>query len=242
LNLAYAATTNDNAIATAAPTGQIYTVAPGSVPVSLTFTTDDAREATALQVTTPLSALPAGWSSTASSFSCAGFSSGTGCQLLLTYAPTAPANSTLILGYTYLNNAAQTKTGSVSVAYRATTNDNVVGTAVPAAPAVSISGSGLPTTAGVTVTFTTDDGNPATNLIVTTDLATLGSLNSGWSSAAGSFTCATLGTGTGCQLGLMYAPTMATSGAPSLNLNYSYNDNSGTAKSGSVSIPYTAVP
>jgi hypothetical protein len=41
-------------------------------------------------------------------------------------------------------------------------------------------------------------------------------------------------------LGLLYAPTLVDSGT--LSLNYSYNDNSGTAKTGSVSIPYTATP
>ena len=237
LNLNYAATTNDNAVATAAPTGQIYTVAPGSVPVSVTFTTDDAREATALVVTSGLSALPAGWSSTASSFSCSGFSSGTGCQLLLTYAPTLAASGTLILSYTYLNNAGQSKSGSVNIAYRATTNDNVVGTAVPAMPAVSISGTGMPATAAVTVTFTTDDGNPASGLAITSDLT---ALPAGWSSASASFACATVSAGTVCQLGLLYAPTLVANSM--LSLNYSYIDNSGTAKTSSVSIPYTATP
>ena len=238
LNLNYAATTNDNAIATAAPTGQINAVAPsGSVPVSVTFTTDDAREATALQLTSSLSALPAGWSSTASSFSCSGFSSGTGCQLVLTYAPTLAGSGTLILSYAYLNNAGQSKSGSVNITYLATANDNVVGTAVPAMPAVSISGSGMPATAPVTVTFATDDGNPASGLAITSDLT---ALPAGWSSASTSFTCATVSAGTVCQLGLLYAPTLAASGT--LSLNYSYNDNSGTPKSGSVSIPYTATP
>jgi len=237
LNLDYAATTNDNAIATAAPSGQIYTVAPGSVPVSVTFTTDDAREATALQLTSSLSALPAGWSSTATSFSCSGFSSGNGCQLPLLYAPTTAGSGTLILGYTYINNAGQSKSGSVNIAYRATTNDNVVGTAVPAMPAVSISGSGMPATAAVTVTFITDDGNPASGLAITSDLT---ALPAGWSSASASFACATVSAGTVCQLGLLYAPTMVANST--LSLNYSYNDNSGTAKAGSVSISYTATP
>jgi len=237
LNLNYAATTNDNAVATASPTGQINAVAPlGSVPVSVTFTTDDASEATALQVTSGLSALPAGWSSTAS-FSCSGFSSGSGCQLLLTYAPALAGSGTLVLGYTYINNAGQSKSGSVNIAYLATTNDNVVGTAVPATAAVSISGSGMPATAAVTVTFATDDGNPAGGLAITSDLT---ALPAGWSSASASFACATVSAGTVCQLGLLYAPTIVDSGT--LPLNYSYNDNSGTAKTGSVSILYTATP
>jgi hypothetical protein len=235
LNLAYAATTNDNAIATASPTGQINAVAPsGSQAVSVTFTTDDGRPATALQLTSSLSALPAGWSSTATSFSCSGFSSGNGCRLPLMYSPTVASSGTLTLSYAYINNAGQSKSASVNVAYRATTNDNIVATSSPTSPTVSV-GSGTPVT--VTVTFTTDDGNPASGLSVTSDL---GALPSGWSSASGSFACAKVSTGAACQLGLVYAPTAVAGGT--LSLNFSYDDNSGTAKTGSANIPYAATP
>ncbi|MGB6308518.1 MAG: hypothetical protein WBF89_12025 [Steroidobacteraceae bacterium] len=231
LNLAYAATTNDNAVATVSPTGQIAVVAPtGTQAVSLTFTTDDGRTATALQLTSSLSTLPAGWTSTATSFACAGFGSGTGCQLPLTYAPTTAGNGTLILNYSYLSNSGAAKTGSVSIAYRATTNDNIVGAASPASLAV-FTNSNNP----VTVTFTTDDGNPASGLSVTSNLS---ALPAGWSSPSGSFTCATVSTGTGCQLGLTYTPTAAGNGT--LSLTYGYNDDSGTAKTGTVSIVYAA--
>ena len=234
LNLAYAATTNDNVVATASPTGQINAVAPsGTQPVMVTFTTDDGRPATALQLTTSLSLLPAGWSSTATSFSCSGLSSGSGCQLPLTFAPTAPSSGTLALAYTYLNNAGQPKTGSLNIAYRATTNNNVVGTPLPNPVAVVTNSS-----TAVNITFTTDDTNLATNLAVTSNLSALPA--AGWTSTSSSFTCSAVSTGTSCQLGLTYAPTAVDSGT--LSLNYTYNDDSGTAKSGSVSIPYTAVP
>jgi hypothetical protein len=237
LNLNYAATTNDNAIATASPTGQINDVAPsGSQAVSVTFTTDDGRPATALQLTSDLTMLPAGWSSSASSFACSGFNSGSGCQLPLTYAPATVGSGTLVLSYAYINNAGQSKLGSVNIAYRATTDDVIVWSAIPASPMVSI-GSGMP--AAVAITFDTDDGNPASGFSITSDLT---ALPSGWTSSSASFACATVSTGSGCQLGLSYAPTVVTSGTPSLNLNYSYNDNSGTAKNGSLSIPYSATP
>jgi hypothetical protein len=142
------------------------------------------------------------------------------------------------LSYTYINNAGQSKLGSVNIAYLATTDDIIVWSALPAAPTASISG--MP--AAVTITFTTDDGNPVSGFSITSDLTALGVLNGGWSSASASFACATVSTGGGCQLGLIYAPTLVTSGSPSLNLNYSYNDNSGTAKTGSLSIPYSATP
>ena len=239
LNVTYAATTNDNAVATVSPTGQINAVlGQGSQPVSVTFTTDDGRPATALQLTSSLSALPAGalpagWSSTATTFSCSGFSSGNGCQLPLTYAPTSPGSGTLLLNYTYLNNAGESKTGAVSIAYRATANNTIVGTPSQTSLAV-VTGSITP----ITVTFTTNDGNPATGLLLTSSLTTL---PGGWSSTAGSFSCSSVSTGTTCQLSLTYAPTIPTTLASNtLSLTYSYNNNSGTPETGTVSIPYVA--
>jgi hypothetical protein len=232
LNVAYAATTNDNAVATPTPTGQINAVAPsGTQAVSVTFTTDDGRPATALQLTGGLSTLPAGWSSPATSFSCSGFSSGSGCQLPLTYAPAVTGSGTLALNYTYISNAGRTKSGSVDIAYFATTDDNIVWTPNPASLAVS-AGSSTP----VTITFTTDDSNIASGFSVTSGLSTL---PSGWSSTSSSFGCSTVSTGSGCQLSLTYAPT--TPGGGTLSFTYAYNDNTGTAKTGSVSIAYTAM-
>jgi hypothetical protein len=233
LNLNFAATTNDNSVATASPTGQINAVVGlGAQMVAVTFTTDDGRTATDLQLTSNLAALPAGWSSTATSFSCSGFGSGSACQLPLTYTPTAAGNGTLILAYSYMNNAAESKTGSVNIAYQSTTNNNIVATPSPSSLTVS-SGSSTP----VTVTFTTDDGNPASGLTVTT---ALGTLPAGWSSGSTGFNCTLVGAGSGCQLELAYAPTAADSGT--LSLTYNYNSDSGAPKTGSVSIPYTAAP
>jgi hypothetical protein len=42
----------------------------------------------------------------------------------------------------------------------------------------------------------------------------------------------------GCELALSYAPTAADSGT--VTLGFSYTNNSGTAKTGTISIPYTA--
>jgi hypothetical protein len=47
-------------------------------------------------------------------------------------------------------------------------------------------------------------------------------------------------TGSGCQLALSYAPTAMDSG--SVTLNYTYTNNSGIAKTGTVAISYTATP
>jgi hypothetical protein len=231
LNIPYAATTNDNVIGTAAPSGQITAMlgSPGQ-PVSVTFTTDDGRLATALQLTSSLTTLPAGWSASAGAFSCSVVTSGTTCQLMLTYAPTGVDNGTLNLGYAYVNNAGESKSGSVGIPYQTTTNDNVVGTANPTAVAAVTGSSNL-----VAVTFTTDDGNFASGLS-----ADLSALPLGWTAPASSFACASVSVGTTCQVTLTYAPTAAASGT--LAFGFSYVNSAGTAKTGTVSIPYSAAP
>jgi hypothetical protein len=231
LNIEYAATTNDNVVGTASPAGQINAVVGlGTQAVAVTFTTDDGRPATALQLTSSLTALPAGWSSSAGSFGCSGLNVGGLCQLPLTYAPTAAGSGTLSLSFSYKNNAGEPKTGTVNIAYRATTDDNVVWTPNPSLLAARTGGS-----TNVTVAFTTDDGNPASALSVTSALT---SLPAGWSSASNSFGCTSV-SGTGCVLSLTYAPTVAASGT--LSLGFSYANDSGFLKTGTVSIAYNAI-
>jgi hypothetical protein len=231
LNIPYAATTNDNVAGTAVPTGQITAMlASPSQPISVTFTTDDGRLATALQVTSNLTALPAGWSASSGVFNCSAVTTGTTCQLLLAYAPTGVDNGTLNLGYTYVNNAGQSKSGTVGIPYQTTTNDNIVGTANPTTLAAVTGSSNV-----VTVTFTTDDGNFASGLS-----ADLSALPLGWTAPASSFACASVSVGATCQVSLTYAPTAAASGT--LAFGFSYVNSAGTAKTGTVSIPYTAAP
>jgi hypothetical protein len=232
-DIPYAATTDDNVVATAAPSGQIAAIVGEVTPSgAVTFTTDDARTGTQLLLTTDLAALPAGWSSPDASFSCAGVAAGTSCQLPLSYAPAAADSGTLTLRYSYLNNAGQAKSGSLNVPYMATTDDNVVSTANPAALNVA---TGSSTT--VSVTFATDDGNPASSFSVTSGLA---SLPLGWSSSGGTFACASISGGTLCQLTLTYQPASADSGT--LSLGFSYTNDSGSVKNGTVLIPYAAGP
>ncbi len=231
VSVPYATSVHDNVVGMASPPGQITVITEGSHLVSVTFATDDGNTATGLALTTDLTALPAGWSSSSPSFACATVSTGTGCQFALTYAPTAVSpNSTLTLNFSYLDNSGTSKTGSVSIPYSATADDNIKGNASPAS---------ISTTAGsntaVNVTFTTDDGNPASSLQVTTDLS---SLPFGWSAATSSFSCNSVSTGTGCQLGLTYAPAAGANDV--LTLGFNYVDNAGNSKSGSVSIPYQA--
>jgi hypothetical protein len=231
-NLTYAATTNDNVVATPSPSGQINAeINTGTQAVSVVFTTDDGRLATAVRLTTSLAALPSGWSSPMSSFACPSVSSGSACTLSLAYQPTEAGPGTLTLKYSYKNNAGQVKTGSLNIPYRGTTDDTVAGTPGPSS---SISGVTGKSTA-VTVTFATDDGYPASALTVTSGLDLL---PAGWTSTSTTFACATVSAGMTCQLPLTYAPTAV--GTGTLTFGYSYTNDAGFAKTGTVSIAYRA--
>ena len=232
VNIEYAATTDDNAVATAAPSGQVNAiVGMGSQTVVATFTTDDGRPATALRLTSDLTALPPGWSSTDSSLTCSGFSSGTSCQLPLTYTPTGAGSGTLTLTYTYLNDAGASRTGSLNIPFRATTDDNVEGTPTQSTVAVQAGNS-----ATVDIVFATDDGNPASALSVTSGLD---SLPAGWS-GPGTLSCASVSAGAICDLSLTYAPSAAAAGT--LTLGFSYTNNSGVVKTGTAFVGYVATP
>jgi len=226
----YEGTTNNNVIATPAPAGQIVVVVGGgSQKMSVNFTTDDGNPATALKVSTDLTSLPAGWSSTTHAFSCASVSIGSGCQLSLSFDPTSFGAGTLALNYGYTDDFGTAKTGLLDIAYAATVHNNVVGVAVPASV---VSPVGNPPV-DVPVTFTTDDGHPATNLQLTSNLT---ALPAGWSSAASSFGCTSVSAGTICQLPLHFTAAIGATGT--LQLTYTYLDDAGSAKSGSVNIAY----
>ena len=228
----YAGTSHNNLVGTAAPSGQVNaTAGAGGRNVTVTFTTDDGHPASNIALTTNLTSLPAGWASTAPSFNCANASVGNGCQLALTYTPLAADSGTLVLQYTFDDNSGAAQSGSVNIPYVATSDNSVVGTASPTGQITVAAGGSQP----VTVTFTTDDGNPASALSVTTDLSTL---PTGWSSASPTFNCASVASGSGCQLALTYAPLAGGSGT--LSLNYAYTNHSGAARTGSVAIPYQA--
>src|ERR1700733_9808667 len=97
ISIPYEAIAQNNVVATVSPAGQINAAVGGGVQsVSINFTTDTDNAATDsaatnLAVTTNLASLPAGWTSASAGFSCAIVSSGSGCQLVLAYAPTAAA-------------------------------------------------------------------------------------------------------------------------------------------------------
>jgi hypothetical protein len=233
LNIPYSTTTNGTVVATAEPMGQVNAVAKtGSQVVTVTFTTGDGKAARNLAVLSDLSTLPAGWSSSSTRFTCGGVSTGNGCQLTLNYAPATIASGTLSLNYSYLDAGGTYNVGSFNIAYAATTNDNVVGAAVPSGEVDAIVGSASP---AITVTFTTDDGRPATALELTTSLT---SLPVGWLSSLTSLACSGVNGGTSCRLPLSYTPTGPDSGT--LALPYRYVNDAGQAKTGTVNIPYRA--
>lgn len=231
LNLSYAGTTTNAVVAHTSPAGQVNATLGGSQPVILTFTTDDGLSATNFEINSGLDVLPGGWTHSAGNASCGLVSVGNGCQVELTYAPTSVGTGTLPLGYGYLDNSGNSRTGTINIAFAATANNN-------ATAAVSPSGQ-IAVTAGasesLTITFTSDDGNPLTGFTVTSDLQ---SLPSGWSSASSSLDCATVSSGSGCELDLTYAPSGAASGTA--QINFSYVNHAGMTRNESVSIPYVA--
>ena len=229
VTIPYAATTDDNVLATPSTMGEIDSMVGSTQSLAVTFTTDDGRAATGLTISSGLTPLPSGWSSP-SAFACVTVESGTGCQLTLSYAPTAAGSGTVTLGYAYMNNAGESKSGTLSIPYRATANDNVVATANPLSVTATTGSSN-----SVMVTFTTDDGNLASGFS-----ADLSMLPADWSSAAPSISCATVSTGSSCSLSLTYAPSVAA--MSTLSFTFAYTNNAGISKTGSASIPYSASP
>ncbi|MGO9931678.1 MAG: hypothetical protein ACLPV8_07685 [Steroidobacteraceae bacterium] len=132
VTLSYAATVANNVAAYLAPTGEIDAIAGASKQnVLVNFTTDDGNAATGLALSTNLTALPQGWSSATSNFTCAVVSTGNGCQLALAYAPAAAAAGTLSLNYTYMDDTGAARSAALNVPYAAIAHDTVVASASP---------------------------------------------------------------------------------------------------------------
>jgi hypothetical protein len=224
--------THDSVVAT--PPSNLVSVEVGTTKtISLTFTSSDGRTITGFGISNASGAvLPAGWSAPAS-FGCESLSTGSGCVLNLTFTPTMyEVGRTLTLHYVYVDNSMEpVTTGSTTLAYQATTNDNVLAALAPAGQINATVNSGSQT---VTVAFTTDDGNPASAFAVTSDPT---ALPPGWTAPAPN-SCATVSAGIACQLAWIYTPSAPGNGT--ITINYAFNDNSGTAKTASFNIPYAA--
>ncbi|CAB3787493.1 hypothetical protein LMG28138_02432 [Pararobbsia alpina] len=230
---AVAAPANAVTVTTNSP-GPIAASVGGNTSVTVTFDTTDGQPATSLAVTTGLSSLPDGWSTMTPSFACPSVSNGNGCQLSLRYMPVAAATSqVLTLGFAYIDSSGAQRMGTVDLTFSATLANTAVATVTPTGTIQALVG----TTNPVGVSFATSDGTPATNLNIASGLS---SLPPGWSVDTSSLPCASLTTGTSCQLGLSYAPTAARPSS-TLTLGYSYTNNAGQAEAGTVNIPYIAM-
>lgn len=234
LNIPYSATPSGNVIATSSPAGQITsTTESGTQPVTINFVTDDGTTATGLQIYSDLTTLPPGWSSTLTRFSCPSVNTGSGCQLRLTYAPTTLNSGNVILNFAYADSTGAFKTGVFNLPYAATTNDSVTASASPSGQINATVAQG---NQPVILTFMTDDGRPATDLQITTNLT---ALPVGWSSPSPAFRCASLSNSDqGCKLSLSYSPTMAETGT--LTLGFQYKNNTLETKTGTLTLNYRA--
>lgn len=142
ITIPYVATADNNVVGTIAPSGQIVAGVGGSSPATITFATDDGNAASSLVVSTDLSALPAGWNSASPSFGCNTVSSGSACQLPLTFAPSSGGSGTLQINYSYMNNAGSTKSGSVSISYAGTAKHAYIGQLVSVVEVCTVNGNG----------------------------------------------------------------------------------------------------
>ncbi len=223
--------THDSIVAT--PPNPLVSVEVGTTQtVSVTFTSSDGRTITGFALSSAAgAALPAGWTAPGS-FACSTVSTGSGCVLNLTFTPTVyEVGQALTLHYVYVDNSLEpVTTGSMTLAYQATTNDNVIAAVAPIGQINATVNAGSQT---VTATFTTDDGHPASALAV----SDAGALPPGWSAPDPS-SCAVVSAGAACQLSWVYTPTVP--GHGTLTIDYSFKDDSGTAKTASFNIPYAA--
>jgi hypothetical protein len=219
-----------NTVTATAANGAKVTGVAGGAGQTVAITFNSSVPVQSLSVTN-LASLPAGWSAPGGGFACSSVASGNGCVLNLVFNPTAGSTGTLLLDYTYVDSSTGSKSGSFSIPYAATTHDNVVGTASTSGQVIAVIGGSQ----AVNITFTTDDNLAATGLTLTT---ALNSLPSGWSSTVTSFSCASISVGSGCKLSLTYAPTAASSGT--LQLDFGYVDDAGSAQTATVSIPFAS--
>lgn len=230
----YSAESGNVVVAIVNPNGLINPSIGSSKPVSVTFNTNT-KSATKLSVTN-LSSLPSSWTVNPANtgFSCDSVSAtGNGCQLNLTYRPTAAESGSIDLNYTYLNDNNVSQSAKATLLYNVTKGNNVVAT-YPATVRAKFD-----STRDVKFSFTTDDNGSATNLSL--DLSKLATSNPGWTSAESSYLCNTVD-GANCPaLTLTYAPkTTDKTSQGYLILPYSYVDKAAESKTGAINLWYQA--
>ncbi len=214
------------------PNGAISVPMGNKQQVTITFAPQGGGSASAFAITGGLTALPPGWSASASTFACSSVDGGNGCQLVLSFAPTGAERGSFSLTYQYLAGNAAEKSGSVAISYAGTTHDSVVTSVAPASPVATQVGAVQP----LEIAFASSDGATVSGLQITSSLQ---SLPAGWSApGVSAFGCPTLSASIPCTLKLQYAPQFADSGT--FTLSYNFVDDSGAAGTGSLQIAYSA--
>jgi hypothetical protein len=223
-----------NRIVGTPPSNMVSAVVGAKLTVPFVFTSSDGRSISGFAINNSLgAALPPGWTGP-ESFGCQTVSTGSGCVLNLVYKPTAyTTQQAVTLNYVFIDNSNEPVTGdTTSFNYQATTNDNVTATLAPAGQISATVGAAAQT---VNVTFTTDDMEPASALSLSGSVPS--PLPAGWTGPA-TTTCATVSAGNACTLSWSYMPTVPDNGT--LEIDYAYSNDSGTAKMASFNIPYSA--
>ena len=230
--LAYRVLPVNTVVTNQQPAGLLRGIAGRSLPVTLEFETSDGEPAASLKVSTRPTSLPAGWKSDKAEFTCAGVGRGQLCRLTLDYSPiAAEGESRFELAYSYVDSSGASRFGTATVAYSAIRPGNVIATLDASGPLLARPGERKE----ITVRFGAGDGARASALRLGTDPINI----PGWSIGAGWQGCATVEGGDSCSLRLVYAPSLVL-GPGTLSLPYTYVDNIGEARSGSVDIAYAS--
>ena len=201
--------------------------------VNVSFISDSSDDVIHNLVLTNLDKLPVGWSSEVGEFTCDNITQDGTCGLNLKYNPNIASSSieSFELMYSYINNAKELISDSYQISYRATSGNNIVVNASPSNKIQTVVNSHTE----VTIDFSSDDNQSISNFSLIDGLDQLNSL--GWI-APSSFTCDVLNHDN-YSLKLTFAPTNSNQAGVTL-LKYSYIDNSGESKAGSLPLIYKA--
>lgn len=230
--LAYRVLPANTVVISQRPAGVLRGIAGRSSPLTLEFETSDGEPAASLEVSTHLASLPAGWKSDKDEFTCAGLGRGQLCRLTLVYSPiAAQGESSFDLAYSYVDSSGALRSGTANLAYSAIRPGSVIATLDASGPLLVRPGERKE----ITVRFEAGDGARASALRLGADPAN----TPGWSIRPGWQGCATVEGSDSCSLTLVFAPSLVL-GPGTLSLPYTYVDNIGEARSGSVDIDYAS--
>lgn len=230
--LAYRVLPANSVVTSQRPEGVLRGIVGRTAPVTLEFESSDGEPAASLKVTTRLAALPAGWASEQPEFGCSAVGRGQACRLALAYSPVVPVDeSALELAYSYVDSSGASRSGTARLDYSAALAGSVYASLDASDPLLVRPGERRE----ITVRFGTTNGVRASALRLSTDPAN----KAGWSVRPDWQGCANVEGSGSCNLTLVFAPSAAL-GPDTLSLAYTYTDNLGEARSGSVDIAYSS--